>query len=129
MFRCAAVCRPAAAVERIIKPLMDQIRAELPGKSGMCVWVGGGLGMERALGGVSCFALTCLRIRDCPQDWDLSLTSVFQHIILSTHHPKNKHHARPPPRYRTLSLHSAPSPSPHPPTPCRARHAQLESQP
>jgi hypothetical protein len=31
MFRCAAVCRPAAAVERIIKPLMAKIRGEMPG--------------------------------------------------------------------------------------------------
>jgi hypothetical protein len=32
MYRCAAVCRPAAAVERVIKPLMAQIRGELPGE-------------------------------------------------------------------------------------------------
>lgn len=33
MFRCAAVCRPAAAVERIIKPLMAKLRGELPGET------------------------------------------------------------------------------------------------
>ena len=34
MYRCAATCRPAAAVERIIRPLMAKIKAELPGETG-----------------------------------------------------------------------------------------------
>lgn len=36
MYRCAAVCRPAAAVSRIIRPLMDKVRGELPGELLLC---------------------------------------------------------------------------------------------
>lgn len=51
MFRCAAVCRPAAAVERIIKPLMAKIKGEMPGgHSGVVCFFWGGGGGERCTG-------------------------------------------------------------------------------